>query len=88
MLADPRGKALTQNFVGQWLEVRDLDGIYFNERAILRREGVRLKGADTERNVLTRDSAGPCGARPRWPSSTSPARTAASSSGSTATTPS
>jgi hypothetical protein len=55
MLADPRGKALTQNFVGQWLEVRDLEGIYFNERAILRREGIRLKGADTERNVLTRD---------------------------------
>ena len=55
MLADARGKALTQNFVGQWLEVRDLDGMYFNERAILRREGVRLKGADTERNVLTRD---------------------------------
>jgi Protein of unknown function (DUF1592)/Protein of unknown function (DUF1588)/Protein of unknown function (DUF1587)/Protein of unknown function (DUF1585)/Protein of unknown function (DUF1595)/Planctomycete cytochrome C len=55
MLADTRGKSLTQNFVGQWLEVRDLEGIYFNERAILRREGVRLKGADTERNVLTRD---------------------------------
>ena len=55
MLADPRGKALTQNFVGQWLEVRDLEGMYFNERAILRREGVRLRGADTERNVLTRD---------------------------------
>jgi hypothetical protein len=55
MLADPRGKELTQNFVGQWLEVRDLDGMYFNERAILRREGVRLRGADTERNVLTRD---------------------------------
>ncbi len=44
MLADPRGKALTQNFVGQWLEVRDLDGMYFNERAILRREGVRPQG--------------------------------------------
>jgi mono/diheme cytochrome c family protein len=55
MLAHPLAKSLTQNFVGQWLEVRDLDGIYFNERAILRREGVRLKGADTERNVLTRD---------------------------------
>jgi hypothetical protein len=55
MLADRRGQALTQNFVGQWLEVRDLDGMYFNERAILRREGIRLKGQDTERNVLTRD---------------------------------
>jgi hypothetical protein len=55
MLADARGKELTQNFVGQWLEVRDLDGMYFNERAILRREGKRLQGADTERNVLTRD---------------------------------
>jgi hypothetical protein len=55
MLKDPRGHALTQNFVGQWLQVRDLDGIYFNERAILRREGIRLRGADTERNVLVRD---------------------------------
>src|SRR5262249_49587320 len=33
MLIDARGRALTQNFVGQWLEVRDLDGIFFNERA-------------------------------------------------------
>ena len=55
MVADSRGHALTQNFVGQWLQVRDLDGMYFNERAILRREGVRLRGADTERNVLVRD---------------------------------
>ncbi len=55
MLKDSRGRALTQNFVGQWLQVRDLDGLFFNERAILRREGVRLKGADTERNVLVRD---------------------------------
>ncbi|MGP0068647.1 MAG: DUF1592 domain-containing protein [Isosphaeraceae bacterium] len=55
MLEDKRGQALTENFVGQWLEVRDLDGIFFNERAILRREGIRLRGADTERNVLTRD---------------------------------
>jgi hypothetical protein len=55
MLKDDRARALTQNFVGQWLQVRDLDGLYFNERAILRREGVRLRGADTERNVLTRD---------------------------------
>lgn len=55
MLADPRSRSLIQNFVGQWLQVRDLDGMYFNERAILRREGIRLRGADTERNVLTRD---------------------------------
>ncbi len=55
MLDDSRGRALTQNFVGQWLQVRDLDGLFFNERAILRRQGIRLKGADTERNVLVRD---------------------------------
>lgn len=55
MLADPRSKSLTQNFVGQWLQVRDLDGLYFNERLILRREGITLQGADTERNILTRD---------------------------------
>jgi hypothetical protein len=55
MLKDARSRALAQNFVGQWLQVRDLDGMFFNERAILRREGLRLQGADTERNVLTRD---------------------------------
>jgi hypothetical protein len=55
MLKDARGRALSQNFVGQWLQLRDLDGIYFNERAILRREGIRLQGADTARNVLGRD---------------------------------
>ncbi len=53
MLADPRAHELTRNFVGQWLEIRDLDGLYFNERAILLREGGRFRGADTERNVLT-----------------------------------
>jgi hypothetical protein len=55
MRNDAKGRALTQNFVGQWLQVRDLDGKYFNERAVLRREGIRLQGADTERNVLGRD---------------------------------
>lgn len=53
MLVDPRAHELTRNFVGQWLEIRDLDGLYFNERAILFREGVRFRGADTARNVLT-----------------------------------
>jgi hypothetical protein len=40
---DPRGEALTRNFVGQWLEVRDVDGININTRAVLRQEGSRAR---------------------------------------------
>ena len=43
MLSDPRGEALTRNFVGQWLQVRDVDGFTINTRAVLRAEGSRAR---------------------------------------------
>jgi hypothetical protein len=38
MLADRRSSALVDNFVGQWLQVRDVDGIDINARAVLFRD--------------------------------------------------
>ena len=43
MQDDPRSEALTRNFVGQWLEVRDVDGFTINTRAVLRAEGSRAR---------------------------------------------
>jgi hypothetical protein len=38
MLADKRSEALVQNFVGQWLQTRDVEGIDINSRAVLARD--------------------------------------------------
>jgi hypothetical protein len=38
MLASPRSASLIENFVGQWLQVRDIAGIDINERAVLSRD--------------------------------------------------
>ncbi|MEO8062423.1 MAG: DUF1592 domain-containing protein [Pseudomonadota bacterium] len=38
MLGDERAKSLSQNFTGQWLEARDLEGISSNAREILIRD--------------------------------------------------
>ena len=38
MIADRRAQAFVDNFVGQWLEVRDLEGININERVVLARD--------------------------------------------------
>ena len=43
MRDDPRSEALTRNFVGQWLQVRDVDGFTINTRAVLRAEGNRAR---------------------------------------------
>ena len=43
MLDDPRSEALTRNFVGQWLQVRDVDGFTINTRSVLRAEGSRAR---------------------------------------------
>jgi mono/diheme cytochrome c family protein len=53
MRADARSEALTRNFVGQWLEVRDVEGFYINERAVLRREGIRAK--DIQNTIMGRE---------------------------------
>lgn len=38
MLNDPKAEALTQNFVGQWLQARDISSISIDARAVLARE--------------------------------------------------
>jgi hypothetical protein len=38
MLDDPRSEALIQNFTGQWLQARDVDGIDINARAVLAKD--------------------------------------------------
>ena len=38
MLADSRSKALIDNFTGQWLEARDVDGIAIDARTVLARD--------------------------------------------------
>ncbi|MFO0811300.1 MAG: DUF1592 domain-containing protein [Gemmataceae bacterium] len=39
MLADPRTDSLVRNFVGQWLQARDVEGVSINARAVIRRDG-------------------------------------------------
>ncbi len=43
MREDSRAEAFVRNFVGQWLSVRDVEGITINTRAILRQDGVRTR---------------------------------------------
>lgn len=38
MLKDPRSEALIDNFVGQWLQARDVEGIDINARVVLARD--------------------------------------------------
>ena len=43
MLRSPRADALIENFAGQWLQARDVEGVSLNERAVFRREGVNRR---------------------------------------------
>jgi hypothetical protein len=52
MLADPKAEALTQNFVGQWLQTRDVQNVPLAPRIILIRDGVELP---VDRATLDRD---------------------------------
>ena len=38
MVDDPRSQGLVENFVGQWLQVRDVEGINIDERFVLARD--------------------------------------------------
>ena len=49
MLADPRSEALEKNFVGQWLQVRDIETVPIEARSVLARERVSGKSG---RNFL------------------------------------
>ena len=49
MLADSKSKEFIENFTGQWLQVRDVDGIAINERAIFFRDSDQPKPPPGER---------------------------------------
>lgn len=55
MLADDRARAFAENFVGQWLQVRDIESVAIDVRAVLAREGVRtdspVLGGDIRRSM-------------------------------------
>jgi hypothetical protein len=49
MLADSRSEALVENFTGQWLQVRDVEGIDINARAVLARDRGEERGFNRDR---------------------------------------
>ena len=49
MLQDRRAEALVENFVGQWLQVRDVEGIDINARAVLARDSGEERDFDRRR---------------------------------------
>ena len=49
MLADRRSEALIENFIGQWLQVRDIEGIDINARAVLTRDAGEERDASRNR---------------------------------------
>ncbi len=51
MLADERANAFVENFVGQWLQTRDIEGVSINGGAILRRDRVRGQRFDFDRDL-------------------------------------
>jgi mono/diheme cytochrome c family protein len=50
MLADPRSDALVQNFTGQWLQARDVEGTVIESRRVADRETLRKAGVVTDRD--------------------------------------
>ncbi|MEY2411290.1 MAG: hypothetical protein QOF48_3960, partial [Verrucomicrobiota bacterium] len=49
MLAHAHVQELTANFVGQWLQVRDIDGIDINARVVLARDSGQERGSQADR---------------------------------------
>jgi hypothetical protein len=52
MLADRRSEAFVENFVGQWLQVRDLEGIDINARIVLARDSGEEKEIERRRTRI------------------------------------
>jgi hypothetical protein len=48
MIADPRSNALIENFIGQWLQTRDVDGISIDARSVLARDSGQEKAIQKE----------------------------------------
>src|SRR4030095_2790612 len=49
MLADARSQDFVENFVGQWLQVRDVEGIDINARMVLARDSGQERGFQRNR---------------------------------------
>jgi hypothetical protein len=47
MLADPRSHEFVQNFTGQWLQSREVNGVAINPREVMLREGVTVPFGQT-----------------------------------------
>jgi len=58
MLEDSRAESLTRNFVGQWLQVRDVEGFTINARAVLRQDGnqTRIVMDENLRRAMRRET--------------------------------
>jgi hypothetical protein len=74
MLADWRADALTENFVGQWLQARDAEGISIDARSVLARDSGQEKELQKHmeelaafRARLATDPQAPVTFRPRIP---------------------
>ncbi len=52
MLDDERSKQFVRNFTGQWLQVRDVEGVSINSRAILARDSGRERAMREEREAF------------------------------------
>jgi hypothetical protein len=61
MLADARSQALIENFTGQWLQVRDVEGIDINARAVLARDQGQEKEMERLRKEFREQQAKPAG---------------------------
>ncbi len=48
MVADPKADGLVRNFVGQWLQARDVEGIVITARSILDRDTLRKNRLDSD----------------------------------------
>ena len=59
MLDDPRAEALVQNFTGQWLQTRDLEGLEINARAVLLRDAGEQRNFERRRERFQELSAIP-----------------------------
>ena len=52
LLDDPRSRSMVQNFTGQWLQARDVDGISINSRVILARDRGEERENDNRRQRI------------------------------------
>jgi hypothetical protein len=81
MMADPKSQALIENFAGQWLQVRDVQGVAINARAVLARDaGVekeleqQIAAAQARKAQAARAAANPGGNPEGATNSAAPAR--------------